>query len=67
MLQANKSNPMSIPKTNDVELPSALLEDDSFNDLPFEQLRQALREEVELDPDKKIKTLPSKRYNILIR
>ena len=30
-----------------LDLPSALLEDDSFDDLPFEQLRQALREEVE--------------------
>ena len=44
-----------------------LAEDDSFTDLPFEQLRQALREEVELDPHRDFKTLPSKRYNLLIR
>ena len=39
--QTNHNNNLS-----DLDLPSALTEDDSFNDLPFEQLRQALREEV---------------------
>ena len=50
-----------------MEIPSALLEDDSFEDLPFEQLRQALREEVERDPEKRVVTHSFKRYNFLIR
>ena len=53
--------------TNDMEIPSALLEDDSFEDLPFEQLRQALREEVERDPEKRVVTHSFKRNNFLIR
>ena len=35
-----------------LDLPRALDEDDIFDDLPFEQLRQALREEVERNPKK---------------
>ncbi len=62
--QDAKSNP-TISK--DSELPAALSEDDSFNDLPFEQLRQALREEVEQNPERR-RTMPSPRkYNLLIR
>ncbi len=52
---------------NNLELPSALAEDDSFNDLPFEQLRQALREEVEYGPKKGISPRSLKKYNLLIR
>ena len=52
---------------NNLELPSALAEDDSFNDLPFEQLRQALREEVEYGPQKGPSPRSSKKYNLLIR
>ena len=51
----------------DLDLPTALLEDDSFNDLPFEQLRQALREEVERDPTKDFQPSSPKQYNFLIR
>ena len=50
-----------------LELPSALADDDSFNDLPFEQLRQALREEVEYGPKKGLSPRSFKRYNLLIR
>ena len=50
------------------QLPSSLLEDDSFGDLPFEQLRQALREEVERDPmNENRHRYLSIRPNILIR
>ena len=52
---------------NDLNLPSALMEDDSFSDLPFEQLRQALREEVEYGPKKGISPRSYKKYNLLIR
>ena len=51
----------------ELDLPSALTEDDSFNDLPFEQLRQALREEVEYGPKKGINPRSLKKYNLLIR
>ena len=52
---------------NELDLPSALTEDDSFNDLPFEQLKQALREEVEYGPKKGLSPRSFKRYNLLIR
>ena len=52
---------------NEVELPAALADDDSFDDLPFEQLRQALREEVEYGPKKGINPRSLKKYNLLIR
>ena len=52
---------------NDLDLPSALTEDDSFNDLPFEQLRQALRDEVEYGPKKGISPRSFKKYNLLTR
>ena len=51
----------------DLDLPSALTEDDSFSDLPFEQLKQALREEVEYGPRKGINPRSLKKYNLLIR
>ena len=60
--QTNQNSDLS-----DLDLPSALAEDDSFNDLPFEQLRQALREEVEYGPRKGISPRSFKRYNLLIR
>ncbi len=56
-----ESNPIEL------ELPSALSADDSFDDLPFEQLRQALREEVEGNPQKQRPPLTPKTYNWLIR
>ncbi len=50
------------------QLPAALAEDDSFDDLPFEQLRQALREEGEQARSiKKFGSRSSKKYNLLIR
>ena len=52
---------------SDLDLPSALTEDDSFNDLPFEQLKQALRDEVEYGPKKGISQRSFKKYNLLIR
>ncbi len=60
--QANQN-----PELSELELPSALADDDSFNDLPFEQLRQALREEVEYGPQKGLSPRSFKRYNLLIR
>ncbi len=53
--------------TDNLNLPSALADDDSFDDLPFEQLRQALREEVERDPSRNLRPHSPKRYNLLIR
>ena len=52
---------------SDLDLPSALAEDDSFNDLPFEQLKQALRDEVEYGPKKGLSPRSFKKYNLLIR
>ncbi len=59
------ANDASSPSS--IELPSALADDDSFDDLPFEQLRQALREEVERDPQKNPRPHSYQRYNWLIR
>ena len=53
--------------TRSLDLPEALADDDSFNELPFEQLRQALREEVERDPTKSRPKTSTQRYNLLIR
>ena len=50
----------------DVELPAAL-NDDIFDDLPFEQQRQALREEIERDPQKGPRKHSPQKYNFLIR
>ena len=55
------------PNLIEPELPAALSEDDSFDDLPFEQLRQALREEVEHGPKKGLSPRSFKQYNFLIR
>ncbi len=52
---------------NELNLPAALADDDSFDDLPFEQLRQALREEVERGPRNNFKPHSFKQYNFLIR
>ncbi|WP_320674450.1 hypothetical protein [Prochlorococcus sp. MIT 1341] len=49
-----------------IELPS-VLDDDFFEDLPFEQRRQALRDEVELDPKRSPSPQIPKKYNLLIR
>ncbi len=49
-----------------IELPS-VLDDDFFEDLPFEQRRQALRDEVELDPKRTPSPQTPKKYNLLIR
>ena len=65
---ASMTNSTSFINLNQVELPAALADDDSFNDLPFEQLRQVLREEVEREPHKNLRSLSSnKKYNWLIR
>ncbi len=53
-------------KELNIDLPSALL-DDIFDDLPFEQRRQALREEVELNPLRPPSSNDPQRYNLLIR
>lgn len=51
-----------------LDLPEALADDDSFDDLPFEQLRQALREEVEHGgPNKNSSQRSFKQYNLLLR
>ena len=63
--ESNLENELSID--NSIELPEALSEDDSFYDLPFEQLRQALREEVEYGPKSKVRKRDQKRYNFFIR
>ncbi len=52
---------------SDISLPDSLSQDDSFDDLPFEQLRQALREEVEHESSRNLKPRSFKRYNFLIR
>ncbi len=52
---------------NNLDLPSALADDDSFDDLPFEQLRQALRNEVEQNPKKNHIPRSTEQYNLLIR
>tara|TARA_Y100001968_G_C19428510_1_gene755732 strand:+ start:1667 stop:1930 length:264 start_codon:yes stop_codon:yes gene_type:complete len=58
----------AIEANNSTSLPSSLLDDDSFSDLPFEQLRQALREEVERSPmNENRHRYLSMRPNILIR
>ena len=49
------------------DLPKALAEDDSFDELPFEQLRQALRQEVERGSSNPPPSLKTKRYNFFIR
>ena len=51
---------------NNLDLPS-VLNDDFFEDLPFEQRRQALRDEVELDPTRSPSPQIPKKYNLLIR
>ena len=61
------SNPEVTTAFKESELPSALADDNSFDDLPFEQLRQALRDEVELGPQKGPSSYSSKQYNLLIR
>ena len=52
--------------SRELDLPAALADDDSFDELPFEQLRQALRE-VERDPKNNHTPLNPKRYNLLLR
>ncbi len=52
--------------TQNEDLPAALYKD-IFDDLPFEQRRQALREEVEQGSQKSLTPLPSAKYNWLIR
>ena len=61
------SNQKQSSISTDLQLPAALTDDDSFDELPFEQLRQALREEVEYGPKKGRSPRSSKRYNLLIR
>ncbi len=61
----DESNRSNNPK--EIDLPAALSEDDSFNDLPFEQLRQALREEVEPNPNRSAPPRSYKQYDLLIR
>jgi len=58
---------MQVEKSQLSELPEALSDDDSFNELPFEQLRQALREEVERNPKKDFQHSSSEKYNLFIR
>ena len=51
---------------NQTNLPT-MLDDDFFDALPFEQRRQALREEVELNPQRTPRPKNTKNYNLLIR
>ena len=64
---AASDSEQTIEKITSIDLPEALADDDSFTDLPFEQLRQALREEVEHGPKKGLSPRSFKRYNLLIR
>ena len=64
---AEVSSPKQEIDLNELELPEALADDYSFDDLPFEQLRQALREEVEYGPKKGPSPRSNKRYSLLIR
>lgn len=53
-------------QSSEINLPSAL-DDSIFDDLPFEQRRQALRDEVERGPKKSPSTNSPQKYNLLIR
>ena len=51
---------------NELDLPTAL-DEDIFDDLPFEQRRQVLREEVDRKPQQTSTPHIPSRYNWLIR
>ena len=57
---------MDTTNQNEANLPT-VLEDALFDDLPFEQLRQELREEVERDPTRARPPSSPQQYNWLIR
>jgi len=57
---------MDTANPNGANLPT-VLEDELFDDLPFEQLRQELREEVERDPRRTRPPSSPQQYNWLIR
>ncbi len=63
---AEVASPQPEANSINVDLPS-VLDDDFFEDLPFEQRRQALRDEVELGPKRPPSTSNPKKYNLLIR
>ncbi len=51
---------------NNIDLPT-VIDEDMFDDLPFEQRRQALRDEVELGPQSQKRHSNQRKYNLLIR
>ena len=63
---ADLSLPQQEFKSTNIDLPT-VLDDDFFEDLPFEQRRQALRDEVELDPKRSPSLQTPEKYNLLIR
>jgi len=63
---AENDLPLTNTDNSNLDLPSALPED-LFDDLPFEQRRQALREEVEMGPRRPSSFQSPQKYNLLIR
>ncbi len=57
------------PSTNldEVDLPAALDQDMFFDELPFAQQRQVLREEIDNGQLKGLSPLEPRQYNLLIR
>ncbi len=63
---AESNFPKQTTDSSDIDLPT-FIDEDIFDDLPFEQRRQALREEVELSSKKRKTFSDPKKYNLLIR
>lgn len=63
---AESNFPKQTTDSSDIDLPT-FIDEDIFDDLPFEQRRQALREEVELGSKKRKTFSDPKKYNLLIR
>ena len=63
---ATINDPSQETNLNNIDLPTAL-DEDIFGDLPFEQRRQVLREEVQSGDHKPSPSQSPQRYNFLIR
>ncbi len=50
-----------------IELPTAFDAEAFFDDLPFQQQRQILREEIQQGPQELTPRIPPRQYNLLIR
>ncbi len=64
---AEMTSPNEEPLAKDVDLPTALDSEDFFDDLPFQQQRQILREEIQQEAQGLSPRFPSRQYNLLIR